>query len=292
MITQPGWLYEGNAVLHPRGSEYQTQFVLDGIPLLDNRSPSFGPEIEANDLDSVSIYTAGFPAEYGRKLGGVIELDSHPHDSHGTHGLIVVDRGSYNTSPGMHVQRDRSAITLSAQSRRQHERTLPESGRSRKLHQPRHNCRFCSDFDRDFTASDRLTLDVRHELSRFEIPNEIIQQQAGQLQTGDNFEIMGMARFQHIFSPDSLLLFAAMVRNNANDLYSNANSTPIVAFQHNFFNEGYFKASLAHHWRHHQVKVGVDSDTTFLHENFNYVITDPSSSMMPRRQPDVQRTPP
>jgi len=33
--SQPGWLYEGNAVLHPRGSEYQTQFVVDGI-----RSPT------------------------------------------------------------------------------------------------------------------------------------------------------------------------------------------------------------------------------------------------------------
>jgi hypothetical protein len=42
--SEPGWLYEGNAVLHPRGSEYQTQFVVDGIPLTDNRSPSFGPE--------------------------------------------------------------------------------------------------------------------------------------------------------------------------------------------------------------------------------------------------------
>ena len=41
--SEPGWLYEGNAVLHPRGSEYQTQFVVDGIPLPDNRSPSFGP---------------------------------------------------------------------------------------------------------------------------------------------------------------------------------------------------------------------------------------------------------
>ena len=47
--SEPGWLYEGNAVLHPRGSEYQTQFVVDGIPLTDNRSPSFGPEIEADD---------------------------------------------------------------------------------------------------------------------------------------------------------------------------------------------------------------------------------------------------
>jgi TonB-dependent Receptor Plug Domain len=66
--SQPGWLYEGNAVLHPRGSEYQTQFVVDGVPLTDNRSPSFGPEIEADDVQSMTIYTAGIPAEYGRKM--------------------------------------------------------------------------------------------------------------------------------------------------------------------------------------------------------------------------------
>ena len=74
--SQPGWLYEGNAVLHPRGSEYQTQFVVDGIPLTDNRSPSFGPEIEADDVQSMSIYTAGIPAEYGRKMGGVVEINT------------------------------------------------------------------------------------------------------------------------------------------------------------------------------------------------------------------------
>ncbi len=74
--SQPGWLYEGNAVLHPRGSEYQTQFVIDGIPLTDNRSPGFGPEIEADNLESVSVYTSGFPAEYGRKMGGVVELNT------------------------------------------------------------------------------------------------------------------------------------------------------------------------------------------------------------------------
>jgi hypothetical protein len=46
VTSEPGWLYEGNAVLHPRGSEYQTQFIVDGIPLTDNSSPSFDPEVE------------------------------------------------------------------------------------------------------------------------------------------------------------------------------------------------------------------------------------------------------
>jgi len=85
--SQPGWLYEGNAVLHPRGSEYQTQFVVDGIPLTDNRSPSFGPEIGADDVDSLSIYTAGFPAEYGRKMGGWSRLIPS-----GTRSRVFTDR--------------------------------------------------------------------------------------------------------------------------------------------------------------------------------------------------------
>ena len=96
--SQPGWVYEGNAVLHPRGSEYQTQFVVDGIPLTDNRSPSFGPELEADDVDSLTIYTAGIPAEYGRKMGGVIEVNTLRDTQPGLHGQAVLSGGSFNTA--------------------------------------------------------------------------------------------------------------------------------------------------------------------------------------------------
>src|SRR5882762_9318532 len=34
--AQPGWLYEANGILHPRGSEYDVQFVVDGLPLTEN----------------------------------------------------------------------------------------------------------------------------------------------------------------------------------------------------------------------------------------------------------------
>src|SRR5277367_4211550 len=96
--SQPGWLYEGNAVLHPRGSEYQTQLVVDGIPLTDNRSPSFGPALEADDVQSMSVYTAGIPAEYGRKMGGVIEVNTVPDTRPGFHGEAVLSGGSFGTA--------------------------------------------------------------------------------------------------------------------------------------------------------------------------------------------------
>ena len=89
--SQPGWLYEGNAVLHPRDSEYQTQFVVDGIPLTDNRSPSFGPQIEADDVESISIYTAGFPAEYGRKMAGVVGVNTLRDSQSGFHRYLLAE---------------------------------------------------------------------------------------------------------------------------------------------------------------------------------------------------------
>jgi hypothetical protein len=275
--TQPGWLNEGNAVLHPRGSENQTQFVIDGIPLTDNRSPSFGPEIGADDLDSMSILTAGFPAEYGRKMGGIVELNTRRQTGDGLHGQVVLSGGSYGTGAAYGQMQEVSgkntfgATASGSMSAHYLNPVVPENYTNRGT-----TGDFSAHYERDLTQNDRLSMSVRHELSRFEIPNELVQQQAGQLQTGGNFETMGTVRYQHIFSPDSLGTLAGMVRDNTNNLNSNQNSTPIVAFQHNNFHEGFFKATYSLHHGHHEFKAGVESDNAFLHESFSYLITDPT----------------
>jgi hypothetical protein len=275
--TQPGWLHEGNAVLHPRGSEYQTQFVIDGIPLTDNRSPSFGPEIEADDLDSMQIYTAGYPAEYGRKMGGVVELETQRQTAPGLHGQFVFSGGSYDTAGGYgRVQEVVGKNTFSGSasgSMTSHylNPVVPENFTNKGTVGD-----FAGRYEREMTENDRLSLSVRHEFSRFLIPNELIQEEAGQRQHGNNVETMGVARYQHIFSPDSLMSLAGMVRDNADGWTSNAESTPILAFQDNDFREGYFKGTFSLHHGRHEFKAGVESDATFLHERFSYVITDPN----------------
>jgi hypothetical protein len=85
---QPGWVYEANGVLHPRGSEYDMQFVVDELPLTQNRSPAFAPSFDAGEVESLRVLTASFPAEYGRKLGGVVEVTTKKDVSaDGTGGL-------------------------------------------------------------------------------------------------------------------------------------------------------------------------------------------------------------
>ncbi|MGA9586747.1 MAG: TonB-dependent receptor [Terracidiphilus sp.] len=275
--SQPGWLYEGSAVLHPRGSEYQTQFVVDGIPLTDNRSPGFGPEIEADQVQSLSIYTAGIPAEYGRKMGGIIEVNTTQDAQPGLHGQLVFNGGSFaSAAAAAQVQYTRNKDSLSA--------TGAGSRTDRYLNpvvpQNYTNTGTLGDFalryQRTQSPNDDFNFSLRREFSRYDIPNENNQQSAGQLQNAGNAETMGIAAWQHIFSDRTFADARAMFRDKTNDFNSNAASTPIEIFQHNNFREAYFNVSATFDRAQHEWKAGVESDNIFLRETLNYFITDPS----------------
>jgi len=303
--TQPGWLYEGNAVLHPRGSEYQTQFIVNGIPLTDNRSPSFGPEpAEAENVESLKIYTAGIPAEYGRKMGGVVEVNTLQNGTPGLHGQFTLYGGSYDAASAstedQYTWGKNTLGVIGSGNMTGHylNPVVPENYTNNGT-----TARFGGNYERDLTDNDRLTFIVVHELARYQIPNELVQQNGaylpnqdndsgcppvppdeepadcvfipgGQLQTGGNFETIGSGAYQHIFSPDAMAWVHFMARDNSNDYQSNSASWPLIATQHNYFNEVYFNSSVAIHQGRNEWKAGVESDNTFLHENFNYLIPD------------------
>jgi hypothetical protein len=245
--SEPGWLYEGNAVLHPRGSEYQTQFVVDGIPLTDNRSPSFGPEIDADHIQSMSVYTAGIPAEYGLKMGGVVVVNTLRNEDPGFHGQLTLLGGAYATG-GIDTQDQYTwkgnTLGLSA--------TGDMTGHYLNPVVPQNYTNngtiasFALSYERQFTPKDHLTMIASHELARYEIPNELVQQNGaylpnadndtgcpsglssqqssdcvfvpgGQLQTSGNFETMGTVSYEHIFSSNVLGTLRGMARDNSQD---------------------------------------------------------------------------
>ncbi len=243
--------------------EYQTQFVVDGVPLTDNRSPSFGPEIEAEDVQSLSIYTAGIPAEYGRKMGGVVEVNTVRDSQPGFHGDVALAGGTFATgsafAEGQYTAgRNTVGGTVSG--------SMTDHYLNPVVPQNYSNTGTLGDFslrfERDLTPNDRLSLSVRHELSRYDIPNEQVQQAAGQRQTADNVESMGIASYEHTFSPNALARLSGMLRDNANDFNSNQESTPMEVFQHNHFREGYFKALVVADRGRSEWKAGVESDNT------------------------------
>ena len=274
---QPGWVYEANGVLHPRGSEYDVQFVVDGLPLTQNRSPAFAPSFDAGDVESLHVLTASFPAEYGRKLGGIVEVTTKKDVQAGWHGRVDAAGGSFSTLNGAAgLSYAREAERFSAGGEGFHtDRYLdpPVLGN----YTNRGNAGGLSfSYERDFSTSDRLRVSVMHNVVRFVVPNELVQQRAGQRQDIQNTETSGQIYFQHTISAELFLSFSGSVRDSSATLASNAQATPVIVSQDRGYREGYLRADLAGHHGHHDWKTGVDSIFSPVHETLQYAITDPT----------------
>jgi hypothetical protein len=272
----PGWLYEANGVLHPRGSEYDVQYVVDGLPVTQNRSPAFASALDAGQVESMRVLTAGYPAEYGRKLGGIIEVTTNHDAPSGLHGRFQAGGGSFDalnlggevsyvhgkdqfaaSADGFHTSRYLDPPVLANFTNRANEGGISAW------------------YARDFSDRDRLRVSINHEETRLQVPNELIQEKAGQRQEIVNRETGGEAHYDHIISPDMLLSFSGSGRDAAATLSSNPLATPVIVFQDRGYLEGYVRGDFAVHRGNFDWKAGSDTIFGAVHEQLQYAITDP-----------------
>jgi len=296
--TQPGWLLEANGILHPRGSEYQTQYVLDGLPMTDNRSPVYAPEPGSDDVHAMTIMTGGYPAEYGRKLGGVIEVVTTTPAHRGFGTSLSASVGSSDTQSGEAVVEhggEKTTISLTAGAARTDRYLDPPVEENFTNHGATLNA--AVRLERDLSSASRIGIIARHGTAHFLVPNEHIQQEAGQRQDRDSSESAVQFSGQHIFSPSLVGDVRGMVRSVSAGLWSNPASTPIVASQDRGFREFYLKGTLTGHAGKHEWKAGADLTTGTVREEFAYTITDatafdpdtPSAFNFADRQPDREQ---
>ena len=273
--TQPGWLLEANGVLHPRGSEYDTQYVIDGLPVTENRSPAFAPELDADEIQSMNVMTATYPAEYGRKLGGVIEVTTKADVRPGLHGKAVAGGGSFGSENGYISGqygwgRNNAAVSLEgAHTERYLDPPVEENFTNRATH-----AGMSARWERDFSAKDRLQLSARRGATRFLVPNELVQEAARQRQDRNSEENSGQVAWTHVVSPRLLASIRGMVQDVSANLWSNPQSTPIQPGQQRGFRQGYANGSLSWHRGAHELKVGTDALFGSIDEAFSYRITN------------------
>jgi outer membrane receptor protein involved in Fe transport len=275
--AQPGWLMEANGVLHPRGSEYQTLFVVDGIPMDENRSPAFAPDLGDAEVHAISVLTGNFPAEYGRKLGGVVEVTTSRDRTRGFRGSADVSAGSFGLAAGAFNGsygwggRSLSFGGSAARTDRYLDPPVREnysnSGSLRGA---------TIGYEDQPGESDRVQLGLHVRGNSYLVPNEIPQEEAGQRQEADGREVLGQAGWTRVLSPRFVMSARGSVEHLSAGLDSNAQSTPIVVFQDRSFTRGYANASVAGNLGRHQIKFGGDLLYAPLREELAYRITDPS----------------
>ena len=275
VTTQPGWLLEANGILHPRGSEYQTQLVVDGLPMTDNRSPVYAPEPGADEVHSMTIMTGGYPAEYGRKLGGVIEVANTSPSRQGFGSSVSASAGSFDTGSGEAILEngwDKTTLSLTAAAATTDRYLDPPVEGNFTNHGATASASVR--LERDLSSSNRLGIILRHGSSQFLVPNENIQQEAGQRQDRNGRENAAQFSIQRIFSSSIVGDVRGMVRDMSATLWSNPESTPIIASQDRGFRELYLNGSVSVHHGVHEWKAGGDLDFGTVREDFAYTIAN------------------
>lgn len=274
--SEPGWLYEANGVLHPRGSEYDVQFVVNGLPLTENRSPAFAPPLAANDVQSMRVMTAGFPAEYGRKLGGVVEMTTVKEFPAGFHMSAESEGGSFATASGggeMGYARAANQFVISGNAGLTNRYLDPPVLANYTNHGSTGNT--AASWSRDLTQRDHLRLSIHHAEARYSVPNELVQQQAGQRQDAADSETTLQVDYNREMSPALLFSAEGTFRDESFRLWSNSLSTPVVIGQQRGFREGYGRLTLAGSKGTQDWKIGGDAILNPVHESLQYAITNP-----------------
>jgi len=188
---QPGWTLEANGILHPRESEYDVQYVINGFPVYDNRSPAFAASVGADDAESLKVYAGGIPAEFGQKLGGVVEINTQRNTSPGLHGTVVARCGSFATTSGYASAQyvaGRTTGTVTGEGFLTDRYLDPPTLNNFRNHAS--NSGFTGAPEREFSDADRLRLSFVQRRTRFLVPDDLLQEAVGQRQdrTGGDSE--------------------------------------------------------------------------------------------------------
>lgn len=272
--SQPGWVLEANGVLHPRGSEYDVQYVIDGIPLYDNRSPAFAQSLGVDEFESMTMRTSGIPAEFGRSLGGVVEIKTDHDAVTGLHGQLNLQGGSFDQKNGfasLQYGKGKNAFGMSGEGFMTDRYLDPPAVENYTNHASGGSIAWR--FERNWNATDSTQVYFTSHRSGFLVPNERLQESAGQREDRTAAETSGQISHTHLFSPNVVLQVRGMARDTSAALWSNQLSTPILPMQNRGFREGYVGGSLSVKLGSHEFKTGGDALFDSIHENFSYLIT-------------------
>src|SRR5262249_33930479 len=129
-------------------------------------------------------------------------------------------------------------------------------------------------YERELSEKDRIRLTLTRDEVRFEAPNNLFQQAAGQRQDLTNTESGVQVYYQHVISPDLLFSAAGSFRTDVALFASNPESTPVIVSQNRGYHESYGRFDLAGQHGRHSWKIGADLIYNPVHEALHYFITD------------------
>jgi hypothetical protein len=99
--TQAGFVADALGNVYARGNHANVQYQIDGIPVPDSVGSLFAASLPVRLIESVEIYSGGMPAEFGDRLGAVVNIATR-QGAERPDGALTLRYGSFDTvEPGV-----------------------------------------------------------------------------------------------------------------------------------------------------------------------------------------------
>ncbi|HEV2719013.1 MAG TPA: carboxypeptidase regulatory-like domain-containing protein, partial [Thermoanaerobaculia bacterium] len=278
VTSTPGFTKDENGRFHFQGAHSQSEYVVDGQTIADQTGVTFSNSIDPGIAQGIEIIYGNVPAEFGEKIGAVINLTTKSGLGSGAAKGDVYVGGSKFSTYEVGASAGGGSPTFGYF-------TSVNGSKSDRFTDPVNfdNLHNTGNTERGFLRLDASTPDSHNSL-RFtalvgathrDVPNTYTQEAAGQderVRTQDENLNLG---WQSILSQTSLFEIVAFGRFSKFHLTPSGNDTPVIATSDRALNNYGLSPSFTWTTAKQEVKIGANLKRYPIRELFSFGITDP-----------------
>ncbi|HTO87691.1 MAG TPA: TonB-dependent receptor [Thermoanaerobaculia bacterium] len=278
VTSTPGFALDENGRYHFQGAHSQSEYVIDGQTIADQTGVTFSNSIDPGIAQSLEIIYGNVPAEFGEKVGAVVNMTTKSGLGAPFKGTVIGTYGTFDTYQGGFSAgggTDRFGVFASFNAAgSDHFADAPNPD---YLHDS-------GDTQRGFLRLDSASPGFSNafRLSALlgrtdrEVPNRYTQEASGQAQSVQTYDQNYNFGWQNVLSASTVIDVTAFARLARFTLYPSAGDTPITAYSDRSLNN--FGITPVFTWTAgiHEIKAGGVFKAYPIQENFRFGITDPT----------------
>jgi hypothetical protein len=293
-LVSPGVAADSNGLMHGLGDHAENSISLDGQPITDQFSKVFSNQLPSDAIQSMEIISGAPPAEFGDKTSLVIKATTKSGLGVTTPtGTVYASYGSFGTANiGFNLAYGTQKWGNFIAANGLNSGRFLDPPEFQVIHAKGNEENIFDRFDYQFSQKDTLHLNLNYTRSWFQTPNAFDNLNV----TDVNGNVVGNADqrskigtyniapvWTRLISPTTVLTVGAFVRHDEFDYYPSQNPladfSPIqsesIAQNRTLTNVG-VRSDVSYVKGIHNIKVGVTYQHTFLTENDNLAIVNPT----------------
>src|SRR5579863_8597653 len=297
--TTPGVSADSNGLFHGLGDHAENSFSVDGQSITDQQSKVFSNQLPANSIQSMEVISGAPPAEYGDKTSLVIVATTRSGQGVTTpHGSVTASYGSFGSSNlGFNLSYGGQKWGNFISANGLNTGRFLDPPEFAVMHDKGNEENFFDRVDYQVSDADSLHLNFGYSRSWFQSPNSFDQEfhygvpnpvTGAALEATDQRQKIGTFNiaptWTHVLNTSAVLTFGGYVRRDDYNYYPSADpyadfspdlQGETVSQSRRLTNAG-LRADVTYAKGIHNVKAGVTYQQTFLTENENIGIVDPT----------------